>query len=122
LFSAQLTQDEAICLKGLKFIADTQPKIGLLPERLLSDQEERQCALQDDIEHGAAWRPGKIDNKRAAIDARLADLHQHEYALEADWVRQPTERGGDFPLLLRPCSSIHYLSPLLTEWVWCISD
>jgi hypothetical protein len=49
-----------------------------LPAQPIAYQEERRRALQDDIKHEAAQRWGEHADERAVIDARLADLHQHE--------------------------------------------
>jgi hypothetical protein len=58
---------------------DTRP----LPKQSMARQDERQCALQDDIEQKAAWQWGELVNEREANEARLADLHQRESTLEA---------------------------------------
>jgi hypothetical protein len=49
----------------------------------MAHQEERRRALQDDIEHEVAQWRDELADERAAIEAKLADLHQCESALEA---------------------------------------
>jgi hypothetical protein len=47
-------------------------------------QEERRCVLQGDTERKAARQQGKLTSERAAVEARLDDLHHCESALKAD--------------------------------------
>jgi hypothetical protein len=53
-----------------------------IPKQLTTHQEGRQHTPQDDIEHQAAQQQGELTNEWASFEARLADLHQRELALE----------------------------------------
>jgi hypothetical protein len=74
--------------------------------------------------------PDKIDGKRAAIEARLADLHQRESALRADWVLTIDQEGRWLPTFARASQNVVVTAALLdtlpspqpTGWVRCISD
>jgi hypothetical protein len=54
-----------------------------LPEQLTAHQEEQWRALQDNIKREAIQQRGELIDERTAVEARLADLHQRELALEA---------------------------------------
>jgi hypothetical protein len=57
--------------------------------------------------------PDKIDGKRAAIEARLADLHQRESALRVDWVMTIDQEGWWLPTFARASQNVVVTTALL---------
>jgi hypothetical protein len=85
----------------------------LLPEQLLAYQEERWHALQDGFKRGAARPWGKIAGKRAAVEARLADLHQRESALGVDPAATADREGWQLPTFAKASQNVVVAATLL---------
>jgi hypothetical protein len=85
----------------------------LLPEQLMAYQEERRRALQDNIEREAVRRRSKLTDERAAIVARLADLHQCESVLEAGQVVAVHRAKQQLPTFTRASQNVAAVAALL---------
>jgi hypothetical protein len=61
-----------------------QPNTEFLLEWLWVNQEKQQRVLRADIERRAVLQHGELTSERVVVEAKLAELHQHKFTLEAE--------------------------------------
>jgi hypothetical protein len=79
----------------------------------VAQQKEQRCALQDDIKQKATQHLGELTDERAAVEARLADLHQCESAFETGQTTAMERVGQQLPAFSRARQNMATMAVLL---------